>query len=112
MVTLTVSVEKGNVREVEAREGATARSRSRFVAYAGVTLALLIGVIVFGAWVRISGSGAGCGEHWPTCHGALLPPRPSTKTVIELSHRVTSALSGCFRHAIQRGVGRFGPCFL
>jgi cytochrome c oxidase assembly protein subunit 15 len=58
--------------------------------------AYLIGVILFGAWVRITGSGAGCGEHWPTCHGEIIPPAPSAKTLIEFTHRVTSGLCGVF----------------
>ncbi len=54
----------------------------------------LILVILFGAWVRISGSGAGCGNHWPTCHGEVIPIEPGLKTMIEFTHRVTSGLSG------------------
>ncbi|NVB41909.1 COX15/CtaA family protein [Pseudenhygromyxa sp. WMMC2535] len=50
-------------------------------------------VIVFGAWVRITGSGAGCGQHWPTCHGEVIHRPQSVETVIELTHRVTSGLS-------------------
>lgn len=51
-------------------------------------------VILFGAWVRISGSGDGCGEDWPTCHGGLVPIEPSVKTLIEYSHRATSGVLG------------------
>lgn len=71
-----------------------ARGQSGFVAFAGFLLAYLLAVILFGAWVRISGSGAGCGEHWPTCHGELVPTNRGTAMVIELTHRVTSAASG------------------
>jgi heme A synthase len=49
-------------------------------------------VIVFGAWVRISGSGAGCGQHWPTCHGEIMHAPKSVETAIELTHRVSSGL--------------------
>lgn len=56
----------------------------------------LIFVILFGAWVRISGSGAGCGNHWPTCQGVVLPVDPGIKTIIEFTHRLTSGLSGIF----------------
>jgi heme A synthase len=56
----------------------------------------LIFVILFGAWVRISGSGAGCGNHWPTCQGLVIPVEPGIKTIIEFTHRVTSGLSGIF----------------
>lgn len=49
-------------------------------------------VILFGAWVRITGSGAGCGEHWPSCHGEVVPRSPSVATIIEFTHRTTSGL--------------------
>jgi heme a synthase len=57
----------------------------------GVTLATVL-VVLLGAVVRITGSGAGCGQHWPTCNGevAHLPKR--LETWIELSHRATSGL--------------------
>ena len=51
-------------------------------------------VILWGAFVRISGSGAGCGAHWPLCNGVALPVSPTLHTVIEFSHRLTSGLSG------------------
>lgn len=54
----------------------------------------LVLVILFGAWVRISGSGAGCGNHWPSCQGVVIPVEPGVKTIVEFTHRVTSALSG------------------
>jgi heme a synthase len=50
-------------------------------------------VILFGAVVRITGSGAGCGQHWPTCHGEVAHLPRSIETAIELTHRVTSGLS-------------------
>ncbi len=65
-----------------------------FGRYAWGVLLYLVLVIVYGAWVRVTGSGAGCGEHWPTCHGELLPRSPATQTVIEFTHRVTSGLLG------------------
>lgn len=49
-------------------------------------------VILFGAVVRITGSGAGCGQHWPTCHGEVLHLPKSVETIIELTHRATSGL--------------------
>jgi heme A synthase len=53
-------------------------------------------VILFGAWVRISGSGDGCGNHWPLCRGEVVPVAPATKTIIEFSHRLSSGFSGIF----------------
>ena len=52
-----------------------------------------IAVILWGAYVRASGSGAGCGSHWPLCNGAILPAAAPIQTVIEFTHRVTSAVS-------------------
>ena len=65
--------------------------------YALFTLAACVGVIVLGAYVRASGSGAGCGAHWPLCNGVLLPETDRHQTLVELSHRLTSAvlLLGC-----------------
>jgi heme A synthase len=66
----------------------------RFVRFAWFFVAYLILVILFGAWVRIAGAGAGCGNHWPTCNGDVIPQAPEMKTVIEYTHRVTSGLCG------------------
>lgn len=79
---------------------------SRFTALAWAMMAYLIGVILFGAWVRITGSGAGCGSHWPTCHGELIPPNPSTETLIEYTHRLTSGMCGIFGIALWAWAGR------
>lgn len=57
------------------------------------TLLFILGVILWGSFVRASGSGAGCGNHWPLCNGAVLPETTSWKTVVEFTHRVTSGLS-------------------
>ena len=68
----------------------------RFQTFAWAFLVYLVMVILFGAWVRITGSGAGCGSHWPTCHGQLVPTAPDVKTLIEYTHRLTSGLCGVF----------------
>jgi heme a synthase len=52
-----------------------------------------VAVILWGAYVRASGSGAGCGSHWPLCNGEVIPRLPATATVIEFSHRLTSGLA-------------------
>ena len=54
---------------------------------------MTIAVIVWGGYVRASGSGAGCGSHWPTCNGEVIPRSPTTATLVELTHRVTSGVS-------------------
>jgi heme A synthase len=55
------------------------------------SLVLGFGHIVFGAIVRITGSGMGCGDHWPKCHGYWIPPFDRTDLVIEVSHRYFAA---------------------
>ncbi len=51
-------------------------------------------VILWGAWVRISHSGDGCGDHWPTCQGDLIPDFNEKKTWIEYAHRLMSGSFG------------------
>ena len=50
-------------------------------------------VIVWGAFVRASGSGAGCGAHWPLCNGEVMPVGHRLQTIIEFLHRITSGVS-------------------
>jgi heme a synthase len=59
---------------------------------AKATLLATLAVIVWGAFVRASGSGAGCGSHWPTCNGEIVPHPKSFKTLVEVTHRITSGL--------------------
>lgn len=64
-----------------------------FVIYARTVLVWNVFVVLWGAFVRASGSGAGCGEHWPLCNGAVVPPSPALATVIEFMHRITSGVA-------------------
>ncbi len=66
---------------------------SRFALYAWGVLGYNIVVILWGAFVRATGSGAGCGRHWPLCNGEVVPWAPQTETMIEFTHRVTSGLA-------------------
>src|SRR6266478_415247 len=68
-------------------------TETRFARYAWSALAFHLGVILWGAFVRASGSGAGCGQHWPLCNGQLFPRTPLTATIIEFSHRLTSGIA-------------------
>jgi heme a synthase len=52
-----------------------------------------LAVALWGALVRATGSGAGCGAHWPLCNGEVLPRSPALETLIELTHRVMSGLA-------------------
>src|SRR5712672_2951879 len=63
-----------------------------FVTLAWTAAACAYLLIVLGAVVRISGSGMGCGDHWPLCNGHLLPPLDDIRTVIEWSHRLVAGL--------------------
>jgi cytochrome c oxidase assembly protein subunit 15 len=50
-------------------------------------------VIGWGAYVRATGSGAGCGSHWPLCNGTVVPRAPRMETLVEFTHRATSGLA-------------------
>src|SRR5882672_1755734 len=65
-------------------------TRFRRLAWAAAVCTYLL--IVLGAIVRISGSGMGCGDHWPLCNGHLFPPLDDIRTVIEWSHRLVAGL--------------------
>jgi heme A synthase len=67
--------------------------RRYFSRYAWGVLAYNILVILWGAFVRATGSGAGCGDHWPLCNGDVIPREAATATIIEFAHRVTSGLA-------------------
>jgi len=56
-------------------------------------LAYFVAVILWGTLVRATGSGAGCGDHWPLCNGTVMQHSPRVDTMIEFTHRLTSGLS-------------------
>ncbi|OJT25208.1 cytochrome oxidase assembly protein [Archangium sp. Cb G35] len=57
------------------------------------TLVYTLAVVLWGAFVRATGSGAGCGDHWPVCNGEVVPRAPTLQTLIEYTHRLTSGLA-------------------
>lgn len=65
----------------------------RLARFGWLTLIVTLAVIVWGAVVRATGSGAGCGNHWPLCNGVVIPPSPTMATIIELSHRISSGIA-------------------
>jgi len=69
------------------------RPVTRLAKLAWGVLALNVGVVVWGAFVRATGSGAGCGDHWPLCNGEIVPHSPRVETLIELAHRLSSGLA-------------------
>lgn len=66
---------------------------NRFAKFCWGVQAYNIAVILWGAYVRATGSGAGCGSHWPTCNGEIIPRPQSVETLIEFAHRVSSGLA-------------------
>ena len=69
---------------------------SKFAKYAWFALGYNVLVIIWGVFLRASKSGDGCGQHWLTCNGEVIPSAPQLKTIIEFSHRITSSLAGIF----------------
>lgn len=59
---------------------------------AWVTLCCNVAVVLWGAYVRATGSGAGCGNKWPICNGDVLGPGARAQTIIEFTHRMTSGI--------------------
>ena len=87
----------------------------RRLSYAALGVAYLH--LVFGAIVRITGSGMGCGDHWPKCHGYWVPPMARQDLVIEVTHRYLAAflivsllllLAAALRRRREPGVGGRG----
>jgi heme a synthase len=68
-------------------------THSGFARYTRGVLAFNVAVVLWGAYVRASGSGAGCGRHWPACNGRVVPLLQSTKEMVEFAHRVSSGMA-------------------
>jgi heme A synthase len=68
-------------------------ARARFTRFAWGVLIYNVLVVLWGAFVRATGSGAGCGSHWPLCNGDVVPRAPAVETMIEFGHRTTSGLA-------------------
>jgi heme a synthase len=91
------------------------RAPARLCRFAWMVLVYNVLVIVWGAIVRATGSGAGCGDHWPLCNGQAIPINPRLATVIEFTHRMMSGatlifiialLLWVFRSTAQRHLAR------
>jgi heme A synthase len=81
----------------------------RFTRLAWGTLAWTVLVVVWGAYVRASGSGAGCGNHWPACNGMVIPQSPSAHTLIEFTHRMMTSVDTVLIVAMLVLAWRFFP---
>ncbi len=66
---------------------------TRLARFAWGVLVYNLGVIAWGAYVRATRSGAGCGAHWPLCNGAVVPQAPSVQMLVEFTHRASSGLA-------------------
>jgi cytochrome c oxidase assembly protein subunit 15 len=66
---------------------------TRLGRFAWLVLLWNLVVILWGAFVRATGSGAGCGAHWPLCNGEVVPRAPALETMIEFTHRATSGIA-------------------
>jgi heme a synthase len=84
--------------------------------YAWFVVGWNIAVILWGAVVRATGSGAGCGNHWPLCNGQVIPSSPQAATMIEFTHRamtggatftILGLLIWTFRATRARHLARF-----
>src|SRR4051794_3568055 len=64
----------------------------RFAAFAWAVLAFNIPVILWGAYVRVSFSGDGCGAHWPFCNGQVIPQNMGAPMAIEFTHRMMTSI--------------------
>ncbi|MFP5231141.1 MAG: COX15/CtaA family protein [Acidobacteriota bacterium] len=60
--------------------------------YAAIVMGFMVLVILEGAVVRATGSGAGCGDHWPLCNGVFFPHHPRLATLIEYTHRFLTGI--------------------
>jgi cytochrome c oxidase assembly protein subunit 15 len=89
---MQVSSEAATARHVASTNATKLPFRS-FAIFAWSVLAYNVLVILWGALVRATGSGAGCGGHWPLCNGAVLPEVSQVATAIEFTHRIMSGLS-------------------
>ncbi len=69
------------------------RSTKHFTTLAWTNLVVNVFVVLWGAVVRATGSGAGCGAHWPTCDGEIVPGLQSSAQWIEYTHRLSSGLA-------------------
>lgn len=80
----------GAMQAVVARDGGRAAHGLWLRRFAWAVVVYNVLVIVWGAVVRATGSGAGCGDHWPLCNGQVVPLNPRLATVIEFTHRMMS----------------------
>jgi heme A synthase len=67
--------------------------RRRFAWFAWAVLGFNLLVILWGALVRASKSGEGCGDHWPLCNGVVIPHAAQIATIVEFTHRASTGVA-------------------
>ena len=82
-----------NITQQEHITAPAHRGVAPFQRAAWAVLAYNVLVVLWGALVRATGSGAGCGGHWPDCNGSVVPDLHTTATIIEYTHRLMSGLA-------------------
>jgi heme a synthase len=109
-----------NAHAVAAPVTASSPVSGKLQNFAWALLVYNIAVILWGGLVRATGSGAGCGEHWPLCNGVVVQHSPSVQTMIELTHRITSGITvlamlvlliWTFRGTVRRHIARVTAVF-
>lgn len=84
---------------------------SRLSRFAWAVVWYTVLIVLWGAWVRISHSGDGCGDQWPLCNGQAVPVGGPVKSWIEVSHRYSTALYGVLVLGLIVAARRqFRPC--
>jgi hypothetical protein len=66
---------------------------SQVARFAGTALYWNVAVVLWGAYVRATGSGAGCGNRWPLCDGDVVGASAKAQTIVEFTHRISSVIS-------------------
>src|ERR1700728_1838610 len=71
----------------------TSRASSLLPGFAWAVLVYNVAAVLWGAVVRATSSGAGCGDHWPLCNGVVVQTHPRLATLIELAHRMSAGVT-------------------
>lgn len=88
----------------------TTGSNAGLVRFAWFVLAYFILVVLWGAVVRVTNSGGGCGAHWPLCNGYVNPlHHPRLATIIEFAHRQSTTVATCLMLALSIWIFRATP---
>ena len=85
---------------------------TRFAKFAWFVLIWNVITALWGAFVRATGSGAGCGSHWPLCNGQVVPQTEQVATLVEFSHRIMSGLAMIGVLVLLVWAFRAYPCLL